>query len=273
MTRALLLGLLLAGPVAAQDSAPATPPSVLPGIHGAPNLPLYERFPFGTGERFNYQVKLGIFSVGRATMQVMAIDTVRGAETFQLRFVLNGHALFFSLDDTLTSWAGTHDFRAYRFHQLNNEDGKIRDRDYIIYPDSGFYRRVGRRPDTTYVTVAEPLDDVAFFYWVRTLPLEVGQSYTWDRYFLPDRNPVRIRVLKRQDCELPNDVQRHCLLIQPTIKSTGMLSESSDARILITDDVQRIPVEVRTNFSFGTLVLKLKQIAFAPGTPNVPPVQ
>ena len=273
MKRLALLGLFLAGPVAAQDPAAPAAPKMLPGVHGDPRLPLYQRFPFGAGERFNYQVKLGIFSVGRASMQVMAVDTVREQETFQLRFILNGRALFFSLDDTLTSWTGTRDFRTYRFHQLNNEDGKIRDRDYIIYPDSGFYRRVGRRPDTTYVTVAEPLDDVAFFYWVRTLPLEVGQSYTWDRYFLPERNPVRIRVLKRQDCELPNDVKRECLLIQPTIKSTGMLSEASDARILITDDVQRIPVEVRTNFSFGTLVLKLKQIQYAPGTPNVPPAQ
>jgi hypothetical protein len=273
VTRLLLLALLAAPPLLAQDTPPTSAPAVLPGVTGDPRLPLYDRFPFGAGERFNYQVKLGIFSVGRASMQVMALDTVRGAETFQLRFILNGKALFFSLDDTLTSWTGTKDFRAYRFHQLNNEDGKIRDRDYIIYPDSGYFRRVGRRFDTTYVTVAEPLDDVAFFYWVRTLPLEVGQSYTWDRYFLPDRNPVRIRVLKRQECELPNDVKRHCLLIQPTIKSTGMLSESSDARILITDDLQRIPVEVRTNFSFGTLVLKLREVQYAPGTPNVPVAQ
>jgi hypothetical protein len=39
-----------------------------------------------------------------------------------------------------------------------------------------------------------------------------------------------------------------------------MLSEAADARILLTDDVDRIPVEVRTNFSFGTLVLKLRGV-------------
>ena len=270
MIRAALLGLAVAVPLAAQDSAPAATATVMPGPRGNAWQPLTSRYPFGAGERFSYQVKLGIFSVGRATMEVMAVDTTREHETFNFRYTLNGHALFFSLDDTLTSWTGTADFLSYRFHQLNNEDGRIRDREYIIYPDSAFYRRVGRRPDTTYNTVTQPLDDVSFFYWVRTLPLEVGQTYTWDRYFLPPQNPVRIKVLKRQDCELPHGLKRRCFLIQPTIKSGGMLSEASDPRVLITDDVQRIPVEVRTSFSFGTLALKLKEISFAPGTPFVP---
>lgn len=241
--RAALTGLvLLAAPLDAQ-SAPRT----------------VADYPFAVGERFRYQVKLGIFSVGRASMHVTGIDTIRGHEAFRLRFILNGKALFFSLDDTLTSWTGVRDFRSRRFLQLNNEDGRKRVRDYTIHPDSGYYRRVGR-PDTTYESVAEPLDDVAFFYWVRTLPLEVGESYSWDRYFRPDRNPVRIRVLRRQNCELPGNEKRRCLLIQPSIRARGMLGEASNARILITDDVDRIPVEVRSSFSFGTLVLKLRAI-------------
>lgn len=246
----LLLLLALSGPtpLAAQEvPAPTTP-----------------TYPFGVGERFQYQVKLGLFSVGRATMEVVGMDSVRGNETFVLRFALNGKALFFSLDDTLTSWTGTSDFHSYRFLQRNNEDGKVRTRDYKIFPDSGYYR-VNQR-DTTFSTVADPLDDTAFFYWVRTLPLEVGQTYTWDRYFRPDRNPVRIRVLKRENCELPGDRKRRCLLVQPSIKAKGMLGESSDARILLTDDADRIPVEVRSNFSFGTLVLKLRQVRLASDT-------
>lgn len=244
----LLLLLLTAAPAAAQE--PLTDSATTPAA---------ERYPFSAGERFSYQVKLGIFSVGRATMQVMGLDSIRGRETFQLRFTLNGRALFFTLDDTSTSWTGTETFHTYRFLQLTNEDGRRRTREYFVFPDSGYYRRAGRL-DTTYVSVPDPLDDVAFFYWVRTLPLVVGQSYSWDRYFRPDRNPVRIRVLKRQNCELPGNVKRKCLLIQPSIRATGMLGESSDARILITDDVDRIPVEVRSNFSFGTLVLKLRGV-------------
>ena len=252
---------LRAGALAA--SLLAATPAVAPAQDSAPGSmqDSARAWPFGVGERFTYQVKLGIFSVGRATMAVLGRDSVRGQETFVLRFTLNGKALFFSLDDTLTSWTGVRDFHSYRFLQDNNEDGRERTKDYKIFPDSGYYR-VNQR-DTTFSTVADPLDDTAFFYWVRTLPLEVGQSYTWDRYFRPDQNPVRIRVLKRQNCELPGDIKRRCLLIQPSIRAKGMLGESSDARILMTDDVERIPVEVRSNFSFGTLVLKLREVRMA----------
>jgi hypothetical protein len=249
--RAAFLLLLVAAPVVAQDSVPTAAPT----------------YPFGVGERFQYQVKLGLFSVGRASMQVLGIDSVRGHETFVLRFTLNGRALFFSLDDTLTSWTGTQDFRSYHFLQKNNEDGKSRTRDYEIFPDSAKFRYNGL--DSLRPSVHDPLDDTGFFYWVRTLPLEVGRSYSWDRYFRLDRNPVRIRVLKRQNCELPGDRKRKCLLIQPSIKSNGMLGESSDARILITDDAERIPVEVRSSFSFGTLVLKLREVRLASDTTRV----
>lgn len=254
MSRLVLLLLLVAAPLSSQESA---------AEEGAPR-PTY---PFGVGERFRYQVKLGLFSVGRATMEVMGTDSIRGHEAFVLRFTLNGKALFFSLDDTLTSWTGTRDFHSYRFIQDNNEDGRERLKDFKIFPDSGFYR-VNQR-DTNFSTVADPLDDTAFFYWVRTLPLEVGQTYTWDRYFKPDRNPVRIRVLKRENCELPGDRKRKCLLIQPSIKAKGMLGESADARILLTDDAERIPVEVRSSFSFGTLVLKLREVRLASDTTQV----
>jgi hypothetical protein len=244
----LLLALSGAMPLAAQETPVLTTPT----------------YPFGVGERFQYQVKLGLFSVGRAVMEVTGMDTVRGHETFVFRFTLNGKALFFSIDDTLSSWTGTEDFHSYRFLQNNNEDGHVRVKDFKIFPDSGFYR-VNLR-DTNFTTVADPLDDTAFFYWVRTLPLEVGRTYSWDRYFKPDRNPVRIKVLKRQNCELPGDRERRCLLVQPSIKAKGMLGESSDARILLTDDAERIPVEVRSNFSFGTLVLKLRQVRLASDT-------
>lgn len=250
MKRLAIALLLAAAPATAQDQAPAA---------AAPEPDSVPTYPFAVGERFDYQVKLGIFSVGRARLQVLQQDTMGGRDVFMLRMSINGRALFFTLDDTLTSWTGVRDFRSYRFLQTNNEDGKYRKWDYYIHPDSGYYRKFSRM-DTTYTTVADPLDDVAFLYWVRTLPLVVGQSYTWDRYFRPDRNPVRVRVLKRQNCELPNDEKRKCLLVQPSIRSNGLLGEAADARILITDDVDRIPVEVRSNFSFGTLVLKLRRV-------------
>src|SRR5439155_1449199 len=152
--------------------------------------------PFPVGERLVYGARYGPFSVGTATMQVAGIDTVRGVEAVHFVFLIDGGALWYHIHQNLESWVGRHDFRSRRFLNQTEEKGKTWERKFEIYPDSGFYREAGR--DTTVATVTDPLDDAAFLYWIRTVPLEVGKRYEYRRYFRPERNPVIVEVLKRE---------------------------------------------------------------------------
>jgi hypothetical protein len=161
----------------------------LPGFGGAqestpPPVPS-SGVPFAVGERLVYAARMGVFSVGEATMEVAGLDTVRGAESVHLRFHIAGGALWYHLDQTLESWVGRADFHSRRFLNRTEEKGKRWERDFHIFPDSGFYREVGR--DSTFPTVPDPLDDAAFLYWIRTVPLKVGQRYEYRRYFRVDR--------------------------------------------------------------------------------------
>jgi len=153
-------------------------------------------FPFEEGEKLSYSAKLGMLTLGSATLEVVSIDTVRGVESFRLRFRLKGKTAFYSLDDVLESWVGTSDLNSRRFVQDFLENDKRRHRTYEIYPDSGYFRQQGL--DTTFATPAEPLDDAGFFYFVRVTPLEVGKKYRYDRYFRKEKNPVTIEVVKRE---------------------------------------------------------------------------
>lgn len=216
------------------------------------------QYPFRVGEMYRYTARLGVLSIGDASMSLTGVDTVRGAPSFVFRFTLNGRALFFTVDDTLTSWTGIRDFRSRRFLQKNMEDGSLWLRDRLIFPDSGYYRTLG---DTAHnATPTDPMDDAAFFYFVRTIPLEVGKTYTFDRYFMKDHNPVTIQVLKRDGCDLPDGRHVQCLVLAPVIRAQGMFSESSQARVYLTDDALRIPVEIRSRFPFGVIALKLKEM-------------
>jgi uncharacterized protein DUF3108 len=237
----LLVGLVL------QAAAPVTPTT---------------SYPFGVGEKLSYSAKLGMLTLGSGTLEVASIDTVRGVESFKLRFRLQGKTMFYSLDDVLESWVGTSDLNSRRFVQDFVENDKSTKRLYDIYPDSGFYRERGR--DTTArETPAQPLDDAAFFYFVRMTPLEVGKKYTYDRYFRKDKNPVTIEVLKREKMELPDGSKVQCLVLHPTIDSKGLFSKRSETRIWLTDDARRLPVQIRTKFPFGTITLRLKDMVLA----------
>jgi hypothetical protein len=236
-------------PLVGQDSAHAS----LPARAAVPAVP------FPVGERMTYGAKYGIFSVGTAVMEVMGIDTLRGIEAVHIQFRISGGALWYHLDQTIESWVGRHDFLSRRFRSIQDERDKHRERDYEIYPDSGFYREVGR--DTTFTTVAEPLDDAAFLYWIRTVPLEVGKRYEYARYFRPDRNPVIIEVLRRERVSVAGK-KWNAIVVRPKIpQGRGIFAERSETRIWLSDDARRIVLAIQSNFSFGQVTLKLRELS------------
>jgi hypothetical protein len=227
-----------------------------PGTHPDPAVPAYTSYPFAVGEKLSYSAKLGMLTLGSGTLEVAAVDTVRGVESFRFRFRLQGKTMFYSLDDVLESWVGTADLSSRRFHQDFMENDKSIKRRYEIYPDSGFYREDGR--EKVMPTPAEPLDDAAFFYFVRMTPLQLGKKYTYDRYFRKDKNPVTIEVIKREKMELPDGSKVQCLVLHPTIDTKGLFSKRSETLIWLTDDARRLPVQIRSKFPFGTITLRLK---------------
>lgn len=252
----LLLALALA-----QGGAPVPVPAsaAAPAVAPAPRT-----YPWAVGEKLTYSAKLGMLSLGEGTLEVAGIDTVRGAESFRFRFRLQGKTFVYSLDDVLESYVGTHDLNSRRFVQDFVENNKPSHRRYEIYPDSGFFRELGK-PQVE-PSPPDPLDDAAFFYFVRVTELEVGKKYTYNRYFRKNKNPVTIEVTKREKMELPDGREVDCLVLHPVIETNGMFSKRSDTRIWLTDDARRLPVQIRSKFPFGTITLRMKDMVLPRAT-------
>jgi hypothetical protein len=212
--------------------------------------------PFAVGERLEYSAKLGILKMGTATLTVPRLDTVRGKETYVLEFRLTAKSPFYDVDDRLTSYATTEGFESLRFHQDFSKDA---DRTFDIFPDEGYYVQAGR--ESREVAPEHPVDDTSFFYFLRLAELEVGKTYTYRNYFKDEKNPVTVRVLKRETMELPDGTRTPVLVLHPIIdEGKGLLSKKSDTRIWITDDARRIPLQIRGKFPFGTVTLRLEEM-------------
>jgi hypothetical protein len=237
-------------------------------VQGSGPPPPAPAYPFAVGETLTYSAKLGLLTLGSGTLEVAALDSLRGEETFRFRFRLQGKTMFFSLDDVLESWVGTRDFTSRRFVQNFVENDKTRHKLYDIYPDSGFFRESGR--PLAEPSPSDPLDDAAFFYFVRITPLEVGKKYSFDRYFKKKMNPVNIEVLKKEKMELPDGKEVDCLVLHPVIETKGMFSKRSDTRIWLTDDARRLPVQIRSKFNFGTITLRLRDMVLPSASASPP---
>jgi hypothetical protein len=231
--------------------------SSLAGQAGSsPIRPRMERFP--VGETLVYDAKLGFITLGTGVMHVAGVDSIRGAATLHVVFWLRGGPFFYKLDDRMDSWFGLDDFQSRRFVQDFHEGGSDRYTAYDIYPDSGFYRQEGI--DSVLAASPDPLDDTAFFYFVRSLDLEVGQRYEFNRYFRPDRNPVIIEVVERDTLDVPAG-RFPSTIVRPIIQGRGILAETQNPRLWISDDERRLIVQLKSTFPIiGTITLRLKEI-------------
>jgi hypothetical protein len=216
------------------------------------------RFP--AGETLIYEARYGLFTVGRAMLHVAGVDTVRGTPALHVVFVLQGGIPLYRLHDRMDSWFGIEDFASRRFVQDFHEGGSERYTAYEIFPDSGYYTESG--VDSVRATSASPLDDLAFFYFVRATDLVPGRRYEFDRYFRPDRNPVVLDVMRRDTLDLPAG-RFPTVAVTPIIQGRGILSESREPRMWISDDDRRLVVQLKSRFPFGTITLRLKGITDA----------
>lgn len=212
--------------------------------------------PFEVGEQLHYDVRFGSLKVGNASMRVSGIDTIRGLPAWHVRFALSGGTFFYKVNDVYESWMDVRTLNSLRFVQDTDQGSRERERRYEIFPERAVYNEVAKK-NREMPSVSEPLDDGSFLYFIRTVELEIGQTYEFNRYFKPDRNPVRIRVLRRERVRVPAGTF-NAIVIQPIIKTSGIFSEGGQAEIWLSDDDERMVLQLKSRLSFGSLNLYLR---------------
>ncbi|HUQ98184.1 MAG TPA: DUF3108 domain-containing protein, partial [Gemmatimonadaceae bacterium] len=145
------------------------------------------KVPFGQGERLEYEVKFGSLRVGNAHMEVVALDTLRGRHVWHTAFWVQGGNFLYRVNDVYESWMDAETLSSLRFVQELEEGGKDTERRFEIYPERAVFMQTNKKNAKEEKSVRQPLDDGSFLYFIRTIPLTVGQTYDFDRYFRPDR--------------------------------------------------------------------------------------
>lgn len=234
----------------------------------APILPAAAQVPFSVGERFDYEVRFGPLKVGSGHMEVTARETIRGRDAWHTAFWVRGGTFFYKVNDVLESWIDAQTFSSLRFMQQLEEGSRSRERRFEIYPDRGYfveYKTVNGKwkEGSQEKTVDNPLDDGSFLFFIRTIPLRVGENYAFHRYFRPDRNPVRVRVLRKERITVPAGTF-DAIVLQPVIKTKGIFSEDGRAEIWLSDDPRRIMLQLKSRLSFGSLNLYLQSFYIPP---------
>ncbi len=217
-------------------------------VHAALLARLAAPYPFAVGERLEYEAWLGYFPVGTASAVVARTTRERGTDAFVFTAVGEGGPPGLRSRYEMTSWVQSSRLASLRFHRKLTQGSKVDEERFQIVPDSGRYRQEGVPQD--WVAPRDALDELAYLYYLRTIPLEVGKSFTMSRYFKSGYNPVNVRVVGREQVALYDGRTVPCLAVQLTTRGQTV-------GVLLTDDARRLPVQLSLPLPYGVVKLDL----------------
>ena len=198
--------------------------------------------PCWIGEELRYKLKYSIFPIGQATLGVPRLDTIGGWATYAAEMRIDGGVLGYDIDQKLYSWIDTGKLFSRRF--MKDDPG--RPREYDFFPEERRVQQIQHLDSTWTIPTSEPLDDLAFVYLARTLPLEVGQTYEYHRYFKQERNPIILKVLRKDERKVGAGVF-NTIVVQPIIPESSLFAEGGNAEIHLSDDERRLVVYMKVD--------------------------
>ncbi|HEY4217500.1 MAG TPA: DUF3108 domain-containing protein [Gemmatimonadaceae bacterium] len=249
--------LLVSAPLASAPVVAMAQESVHEPLEATPAA----RVPFGVGERMDYDIRFGKLHVGSGSMEILPMDTVRGFDAWHTLFRLSGGIPFYHVNDTYEAWFDAHTLSSLRYWQNIDEGSYEPKRHYEIYPDRREYVLNDKPPNQS---VAHPLDEASLLYYLRTVPLRVGLDTTINDYFQADRNPIHLKVIRKDTIEVPAG-KFSAIVVQPRFESK-LFSEGGHAEVWLSDDENHIMLQMKSKVSFGSLNLYLKSYRPSPTT-------
>ena len=235
--------------------APAAPAPVAPAPPRPSKLAIaLAHLPFKNQERLEYQVKYGFLGVGSAVLEVLGLDTIRGTPAVHTTFAVKGGVRVYRVNDNYESWLDPISFSTLRATQNIDEGSYERERKFEFFPERRTFTE-NEKPEAG--TVPDPLDEASFLFFLRSIPLEVGKTYEFTRYFRLDKNPVRVIVERKEHIKVPAG-EFNTVVVRPIIKTTGIFGEGGHAEVWFADDSTRTLVQLKSSLKFGSLNLYLR---------------
>jgi hypothetical protein len=107
-------------------------------------------------------------------------------------------------------------------------------------------------------------DVLSALYFVRTLPLEVGQSIAIANHIDGKNYPLVVKVHGRERVKVDAG-EFDCLVVEPILRGPGVFTQKGRLTVWLTDDDVRMPVLMKSKVVIGHVAAILKSYEVAPG--------
>lgn len=238
--------------------------ALLPWAGAASQAP--RPLPFAPGEECTYRGSGPLGRMGRGTMGVDGGQAMGGRETYLLRFDFRGRVGIAGIEDHTRSWLDPAEMASLRYTKRERSPVTSRDEDVQMNPAT---RRWTAARGGGAMPTSEPLDELSFIFYIRTLPLANGDVYSVNRHYEAGRNPVVIRVVRRGLTRVPAGEFR-TVEVEMRVKDPAHYRGDGVVRFHFTDDARHVPVRIESAMPVGgRMVLSLETPAASCGAEPV----
>jgi len=216
---------------------------------------------FGVGEKLVFNVQYGLVTAGEATMEIRNLATLSGRPCY--RVVTDARtneffSKFFTVRDRYESYIDTLELYSLRYEKHIRE-GKFK-RDESVDFNQKTHRAIYK--DKTVPIPPRSQDVLSALYYVRTLPLKVGQSIAIANHTDGKNYPLIVKVHGRERVKVDAG-EFDCLVVEPILRGPGVFTQKGRLTVWITDDKRRMPVLMKSKVIIGHVAAILKSYEVA----------
>lgn len=248
-----------APPAHTQPATPATQDTIGPQSY---IRPVSESYRFPSGQTLHYAAEWRLWNAGIATVKMESAGTEQkiSATADSIGFV----SLLYKVADRFEAYSDRKTYCSTHIYK-HSEEG-LHKRDTNIRFDQVRRKAVLdernlRNNETKHTEQDIPgcvTDVISAIFYVGSLPLEPGKSYTFPLNDGGKTVDVKAYVRAREDIKTDAGTF-HTIRVEPEAES-GSLKGKGKAWIWYTDDAAHTPVQMRTRMFWGMLTFKLTRI-------------
>ncbi len=217
--------------------------------------------PFGEGERFVYAVQYGIVNAGEASLEVRNVAQIDSNHCYHIVSDARTNKVFsavFKVRDRFESMMDTTELYSLRYEKHLRE-GRFKRDEYVDFDQRNHVARYHNKE----VPIPPRAQDVlSAMYYVRTLPLEVGQSVTVANHTDGKNYPLVIKVLRKETVTVEAGTF-DCIVVEPILRGPGLFTQKGRLTVWMTDDKHRMPVLMKSKIVIGSVAAVLKEYRYA----------
>lgn len=212
--------------------------------------------PFQVGEKLSYRVSVAkMGTVGSGSMWIEGPVDIRGVSTWLLRFDFSAGLGPMKAVDRTSSWLDPVRMAAQRY--IKHEKHVLSKREERVEIFAADRRWAGSNGESGVSPSSEPLDELSFMYFIRTLALAADTVYSFNRHFDPARSPTTLRVVRKEIVKTPAG-RFATVLVEMRVRDSRRYKGEGVIRINLSDDAMRIPVRIESAMPvIGTAVMTL----------------